>query len=1393
MAFAALAILAFAGQPVTASAATIDLSPRIPAGAEASTPPGTTVTVKPGTDAAWLTSTIDGGSLTGAISTYASAPTGGPAGPGAFRHRLATGSDSATWSSSLFAGQRLDTLTELRYSTFVTLGSNAPSLRLQLDLNGDGLFQGASVDEELVFEPIYQTGGYPGDSFANQCSGIPGCVAKGQWQTWDARGGGWYSRKLGDSGPPLRTLASWAAQYPTAQIANGAALFFKSGSGWANTNAFFDALRVNGVTYDFEPLTIEITPDSEALFPRFTYNGTSNLEAPRTADGALQQYSAAIEPLSGRGSLHQKVKVLGDRVYVYAEPAGGIALNDLSGLSYATYLRNHGTKDQAPFMSIYLDLDGDGLYDDTLQLIPQFQTGTGQCPASKCVQSDTWQVWDGLSSRWFSRNDYLANNQTFRRLDEWAAQPGFENARIAMGNAVTVQVGSGYSNVDAFVDYININGTTYDFETQVVTVSPQQMNGWFTTPVAGSGGDQRRQEFVNGPANAPFGVGSLNQQIDASSSNGDDDVFIMTPLLAGQPIESITELSYRARVDSTPAGQAPIVKVMVDYDGENYYTTQGTDRLIIFEPAYQDGSWFTAPQYGAGYPYPLPDQCDGPCIKKGEWKNWDVLGGGVYFGGQISGGMHPWDELIDQIRSEPLPPGMAENFSRGRIAFGERPISIESDNIFGPNYDASIDSITINGVTFDFEAAVPEAQLDGERTQDEPYRLMVNDTEAPSNNPLDVAVYGACTSDSLYFSFESLTPGHNLYPSKLFFDANNNDTYNGRGQDRMISFYPDGTIVEGGTGPGEGPAVPIPGAQVKFRADSKAAEIRLPKAYFGEAWFAYDIWSDNSGRNTSWDSFNYSQMKSFIPSPCLPIPEEVFGATPIDCSLYDTDIRLIQYVIDRSASTRLKLFGTCDLSQAAAHGGTTASINSAAIVVDRDGLTIESLDITRRALIAGSGTQTAFYVAPGTKDVTIRGLEFTNLSRPIVVQNSIRTTIGARTPLEPLSPLGNRMFGIGAMQEGVLALASTNAGTSTTITHGANGLLSRTYATPVSGDAVGIPGPDGQDLVDITIAGNYISYRPPGPLTPNSDVTGIVVRQRGSARDIYGVDVSQNAVGMASSEFPNFNYAGIRIHADSNDPNFAHIRDVTVFKNTLGRFEELNLTRVDSNLPDAGDLQATGRVGIALGRLADFEVKGNSIRTILSKVPGINMMGGGIVVYDSFDGSIETNSVITIAGPDTKAADLGAIGIVDNLMDLFSTTSAPGKPTRDIKVIANYTGWSGNDPSDFGAQRGLLVSGASGIDATLNQFKTIGDKSILLGTAISGPGTAFGWPATLGPQRVAQSNFCRNWLNIHRGQPGSENPADTPASQIQWNASGLGSTGNNFPNGQFQTGNHNCI
>lgn len=683
----------------------------------------------------------------------------------------------------------------------------------------------------------------------------------------------------------------------------------------------------------------------------------------------------------------------------------------------------------------------------------------------------------------------------------------------------------------------------------------------------------------------------------------------------------------------------------------------------------------------------------------------------------------------------------------------------------------------------------PVVDVDGIRGSDEGYRHIARDTdtEAPAGSDFSVDIYGACTETDTYFYVESLTPSNGVYTLNLFFDATNNDAWDGWQADRGV--YVDASGVNTEPGPGR---VLLEG---ETTWTGSAYEIRISRDFTSTYWFAYDIVSENLPRNTSWGTDNYADMVGFLPPPCVSIPEVApDGSILFDCGAYDSDLRVGQYLLDFSLATTLQLDGICDVSLASAHGGTVTSIASAAFVVNRDGVTIESLDATAKATILGSGTQAGFYVAPGTADVTIRSLMFQTLGRPIVAQNSIRTTIGDDPGTcgpecwNVVSPFGNRIVGTGSMHEGVLALASGDA-SEVTVTFGETGGRTRTFQAPLTDGLIG------NDLVGINIVGNYISFNPPGPITPEADVTGIVVRQRGTGRDAFGVDVKQNAVGMFSSEFPHFNYAGIRIHAESNDPNFAHIQDVYVFKNTLGRLEELNLS--EQGLPDAGDVHATGRVGVTIGRVSNFEVTGNSIRTVLSKVPGINMMGGGVIVFDSFDGFIQTNSVITIAGPDTARSDLGAIGIVDNLLELIGgTVGGPSKPTRDIRVYSNYAGWSGNDAQDppIGTQRGLVVSGASGITAWANQFKVTSEKSILIGARIEGPGAPFATIASLAPRAVTGSSFCGNWLDSFRGAPEGEPPVnapDTPTSEITF-TSGIGSSGNRFPGGHLYSGNGRC-
>jgi hypothetical protein len=75
-------------------------------------------------------------------------------------------------------------------------------------------------------------------------------VSLGVWQTWDADIGGWWSNNDSAGGPPLTTLAGYAANYPGARLAtDAAAVRLTSGFGagaWDNFDGNVDAFTFGG-------------------------------------------------------------------------------------------------------------------------------------------------------------------------------------------------------------------------------------------------------------------------------------------------------------------------------------------------------------------------------------------------------------------------------------------------------------------------------------------------------------------------------------------------------------------------------------------------------------------------------------------------------------------------------------------------------------------------------------------------------------------------------------------------------------------------------------------------------------------------------------------------------------------------------------------------------------------------------------------------------------------------------------------------------------------------------------------------------------------------------------------------------------------------------------------
>jgi len=183
-----------------------------------------------------------------AVGTGSQAFVTGPDTPplGTGSYQLSIGTDGMSFEAVRLAavgGTRLQDLTTLSYSTYVTAPVMAAYLIINLDLNGDGV-----TDDQLIWEPYYQA-----------------TVIPGTWQRWDAIGSLWWS--------PYVPQAAWSGQFnpvPLAEylslkphtadvtIATGG-IRIAAGCGWGDSNfvGYADAftIGVSGVetTYDFEP------------------------------------------------------------------------------------------------------------------------------------------------------------------------------------------------------------------------------------------------------------------------------------------------------------------------------------------------------------------------------------------------------------------------------------------------------------------------------------------------------------------------------------------------------------------------------------------------------------------------------------------------------------------------------------------------------------------------------------------------------------------------------------------------------------------------------------------------------------------------------------------------------------------------------------------------------------------------------------------------------------------------------------------------------------------------------------------------------------------------------------------------------------------------------------
>jgi phosphotransferase system IIB component len=332
----------------------------------------TTLFVYPGNLEGWQIRTTPGSQPTPAATPgvlFVFGPGTPPLGRGSVEFRVGSDGDaSAEVRQPNFAGTLLpnpnpspapaavNELSGLSYSTYAQSGGSggqAPYIILNIDNNNDGAF-----DDRLFFEPVYQNGTYstvdPSITLPNQCPGAgPNCVTPGQWQTWDALNGGWWSLNAGTFGPPLTTLKFYRSQNPDARIVNtetgdgGVRIVTGGGAGaWdnfvGNADAFSISVGEDTTIYDFEPKAPPTPSNGGVIISELRTSGPGTPAPPATQTATV---------LNGKSATGARSTVQQGRLGAITPAAVGVPADD-------DYVELYNTSDSD--ISVQSTEDSDG-------------------------------------------------------------------------------------------------------------------------------------------------------------------------------------------------------------------------------------------------------------------------------------------------------------------------------------------------------------------------------------------------------------------------------------------------------------------------------------------------------------------------------------------------------------------------------------------------------------------------------------------------------------------------------------------------------------------------------------------------------------------------------------------------------------------------------------------------------------------------------------------------------------------------------------------------------------------------------------------------------------------------------------------------------------------------
>lgn len=88
----------------------------------------------------------------------------------------------------------------------------------------------------------------------------------------------------------------------------------------------------------------------------------------------------------------------GGKGFMGTTALNGLALTDLTALSYNAYNINAGTVVVMPYVNVFVDVDGDGAFDKTKDDILAFDPSYFPATAQAAAVNDRWQNWDAFAA-----------------------------------------------------------------------------------------------------------------------------------------------------------------------------------------------------------------------------------------------------------------------------------------------------------------------------------------------------------------------------------------------------------------------------------------------------------------------------------------------------------------------------------------------------------------------------------------------------------------------------------------------------------------------------------------------------------------------------------------------------------------------------------------------------------------------------------------------------------------------------------------------------------------------------------------------------------------------------------------------------------------------------------